>query len=66
MQEKPLFLSVSDAEDLVNDAASPIDSGPLAEPLASESVDVVTFNEDQEFRRNRPRRDIRKPARYND
>ena len=57
---------VSEAEEMISNDTSPINSGPLKEPLASELVDVVTFNEDQEFRRNRPRRNIRKPARYND
>ena len=57
---------ISDTEDIVTDDASPIDSGPLNEPLASESVDVITFNKDQEFRRNRPRRDVRRPVRFQD
>ena len=57
---------VSGIEDVVNDGASPIDSGPLNKLLASESVDVITFSEDQEFRRNRPRRNPRRPARFDD
>ena len=39
--------SVSDTEEVINNDASPIDNGPLKEPLASELVDVVTFNEDR-------------------
>ena len=57
---------VSEHEEVVDDGASPIDSGLLNQPLASELVDVVTYNEDQEFRRNRPRRDIRRPVRFED
>ena len=57
---------VSDTDDVVNDGASPIDSVPLNKPLASETVDVITFDKDQEFRRNRPRRNPRRPARFND
>ena len=41
-----------------------VDNGPVNEPLASEPVDVITFSADQEFRRVRPQRDVRIPARY--
>jgi hypothetical protein len=57
---------VSDTDEVLNDDALPIDSGPLNEPLVSESVDVLTFDENQEFRRNRPRREIRRPSRFAD
>ena len=57
---------ISDSEDVENDIASPIDSVLVTQPLAPELVDVVTFSEDQEFRRNRPRRDVRRPARFED
>jgi len=48
------------------DEASPVDSGSVNQPLASEPADVITFNESQEFRRNRPRRNIRRSVRFND
>jgi len=46
--------------------ASPVDSGSVDQPRASEPVDVITFNQSQEFRRNRPRRKICQPARCRD
>ena len=46
------------------DESARVDSGPVIEPLASEPADVVTFNTDQEFRRVKPRRNVRVPARY--
>ena len=53
-----------DAEgDEVHESAR-LDNGPVVEPLASEPVDVITFDENQEFRRVRPRRNVRIPARY--
>ena len=55
---------VSENEGIEGNDASPIDSGLLNQPLASELVDVVTYNEDQEFRRNRPRRDVRRLVRF--
>jgi len=51
------------AESEVDESAR-VDNGPVIEPLASEPADVITFNADQEFRRVRPRRNIRVPARY--
>ena len=33
-------------------------------PVESPSIDVITFDSNQEFRRTRPRRNIRPPARY--
>jgi len=49
------------AEDDVEESAR-VDDGPEIEPL--ESADVLTFNNDQEFRRTRPRRNILMPVRY--
>ena len=48
------------------DESIPVDNGLVTQPLASEPVDFITFNSDQEFRRNRPRRNVRKPARFED
>ena len=47
-----------------NDESTRVDNGPVIEPLASEPADVITFSTDQEFRRTRPRRNVRVPARY--
>ena len=47
-----------------SDRSIPVDNGPVTQPLASEPVDVITFNSDQEFRRTRSRRNVRKPARF--
>jgi len=57
-------VDVSDNEGGEGNDTSPIDSGILNQSVASELVDVVTYNEDQELRRNRPRRDVRRPVRF--
>lgn len=41
-------------------------SSTTDQPAANEIADVITFDNDQEFRRIRPRRQIRRPARFND
>ena len=46
------------------DESARVDNGPVIEPLASQPAGVITFNEGQGFRRVRPRRDVRVPARY--
>ena len=54
------------SEDREGDESLPVDSGPIIQPLASELVDVVTFDANQEFRRTRPRRNVRRPTRFDD
>jgi len=49
-----------------DDESVPVDNGQVTQPLASEPVDVITFNADQEFRRTRPRRNVRRPVRFQD
>jgi hypothetical protein len=50
----------SDVESNSSSSSSP-DGEPETQP-----VDVVTYNEDQEWRRSRPRRNAGRPARYRD
>ena len=45
---------VETLEECEGDESSPVDSGPLLEPLASEPAEVVTFNESQEFKWTSP------------
>jgi len=51
------------AEDEGNESVV-ADNVPVDEQLVLEPADVIIFNTDQEFRRVRPRRNVRVPARY--
>ena len=57
--------SVHDDEHPVVDSdADEYDSSESESRPAVQTADVITFNEDQELRRNRPRRNVRVPARF--
>jgi len=57
----PRCLDVADDE---GNESVVVNDGPVNEPLVLKPADVITFSADQEFRRVRPRRNVRVPARY--